>query len=465
MQIISGIIYVMSKILVGFICFTLVFAFPLPLLNAETEAERKKRLETELQNVERQILKQQRLVEDKQLERQSLERDIAIIDGEIKKAQLGIQARSVSITQLSYQIDEKEEMLEILEEKQRRQKDSLASLIRKSANFNDFTLVEVMLSKRTFSDFFSDVATYQTLKESLNESLSILRNIKADTFTQKSQLESKQETEAEMKRIQELEKQEIEKREAEKEKILTVTKGEEENYQKLLESQQKTAAELRNALFELLGGGGGIPFPEAVELAKYAESKTGVAAPLILAILEQETNLGSHLGSCLYSDIRGGKEVMHPDRDAPVFLAVAKAVGFNPDSKQVSCPIVSNGERYGWGGAMGPSQFIPSTWAAYGGVVNAGGGWVYDESSDAIRRINGGTGPANPFSNRDAFLATALLLRDNGANGSYGGDRMAALRYYAGWGGADNPANSFYGDQVMNRKSRLQNDIRVLGSG
>lgn len=431
---------------------------------AESDAERRKRLEAELQNVERQILTQQRLVEDKQTERQSLERDMAIIDGQIKNAQLGIQARSVSINQLALQIREKEGMLEVLEDKQRRQKDSLSDLMRKSSMINDFSLVETVLSKKTFSDFFSSFANYQSLKISLSESLGVLRDIKEDTFDQKNQLESKQETEAEMKLVQELEKQRIEEKEKEKEQILNITKGEEASYQQLLESQQKTAAELRNQLFQLLGGGGGIPFPEAVSLAKYAEGKTGVPAATILAILEQETNLGSHLGSCIYNDVLGGRTVMHPDRDAPVFLAIADILGFDPRGRQVSCPIVSGGEYYGWGGAMGPSQFIPSTWAVYGGIVNTGNGFVYSAANDAIRAINGGTGPANPFNNQDAFLATALLLRDNGANGTYAGDRLAALRYYAGWGGANNPANAFYGDQVMNRKSRLANDIRVLGN-
>lgn len=439
-----------------------VFGYLTPSASAETDTERRTRLEAELQTVERQILTQSRLVEDKQLERQSLERDVSIIEGQIKQAQLGIQARSVAIMQLSDQITDKQETLGILEDKLNRQKDSLSDLIRKSVLLDDFTLVEVMLSKQNFSEFFSDVANYQALKESLSESLGILQGIRQDTHFQKNQLESKHETEAEMKKIQELQKGEIEKKEKEKEKILTVTKGEEKNYQKLLESQQKTASQLRNALFQLLGGGGGIPFPEAVELARYAQSQTGVSAALVLAILEQETNLGSNLGSCIYNDLRGGKEVMHPDRDAPVFVAISGILGFDPRTRSVSCPIVSNGERYGWGGAMGPSQFIPSTWAVYGGIVNNGSGWTYSQSSDAIRRINGSGLPANPFNNRDAFLATALLLRDNGANGSYNSDRLAALRYYAGWGGANNPANSFYGDQVINRKTRLQQEITVL---
>lgn len=431
----------------------------------ETTAERRARLESELKNVEIQIAGQQRLVESKRTERVSLERDISIIEGEIKQAQLGIHARSVAIEQLSDQIGDKEVVLSILEDKSAKQQESLADLVRKSALLEDYSLVEVMLSKNSFSEFFSDVAVFQNIKESLNESLDVLRGIKRDTVDEKENLETKQQTEAEMKLIQELEKEEIEAKEKKKSKILSVTKGEEAEYQRLLSAQQKTASELRSALFALLGGGGGISLPEAIRLAEYASSKTGVDTALILAILEQETNIGSNLGSCLFSDSHSARPVMHPTRDEPVFLGIAKVLGFDPYTRTVSCPIIQNGERVGWGGAMGPSQFIPSTWATYGGMVNSGSGWVYSQASDAIRRINGTATPANPFNNQDAFLATALLLRDNGANGTYAGDRLAALRYYAGWGGASNPANAFYGDQVINRKAKFIGQIRVLSEG
>ena len=446
-----------------FVVFLIMLVVAAPHVSfGETEAERRARIENELQQVEKQILQQQVLVEDKKLERQSLERDLDLIDAEVTKAQLGIQARSLAISQLSDQIGEKAIVLEILEERLGKQRQSLGELMRQTQTVDDFSLVELMLSNQNFSQFFEDFESYRSINESLNDSLTALEEIKTDTLVQKNSLEEKKLTEAELKQLQELEKAEIERKEAEKEQILEVTQGEEAAYQKLLEAQQKTAAELRNQLFELLGGGGGIPLPEAVSLAQYASGRTGVPAALILAILEQETNLGSHLGSCAYNDIRAGRAVMHPDRDQPVFEAIAGILGFDARTRSVSCPIISGGERIGWGGAMGPSQFIPSTWATYGGIVNNGAGWVYSASDDAIRRINGNNSPANPFNNRDAFLATALLLRDNGANGTYAADRTAALRYYAGWGGASNPANAFYGDQVMNRKAKFEGQINVL---
>ena len=450
-----------QSVLAFFLCLS--FLTPYLTVFAETDVERRARLEAQLKSVEQQIAAQEQLVDGKRGERQSLERDLSLIEAEIKQVELGIQARSVAIEQLSDQIGEKEVVLSILEERLKQQQESLADLVRRDAMTDDVTLVEMMLSHDNLSDFFTVAATYQNLKDSLNESLGILHNIRGDTTDQKGQLEGKQETEAEMRRIQELEQERIEQKERNKEQILTVTKGEEREYQALLDSQRQTAAQLRNALFQLLGGGGAIPFPEAIRLAKYASGVTGVDTALILAILEQETNLGSNLGSCLFTDQSSSKPVMHPTRDEPVFLALANVLGFDPYTRKVSCPIYQGGERVGWGGAMGPSQFIPSTWAMYGGLVaNGSGGWVYSQANDAIRRINGGAGPANPFNNQDAFIATALLLRDNGANGTHSGDKLAALRYYAGWGGASNPANAFYGDQVMNRKSRLAQEIQII---
>ncbi len=429
---------------------------------AESDQDRRKKIEAELQNVERQILVQQRLVEEKQMERRSLERDVSIIENEIKKSELEIRSRLLSINRLSGEIKKKKEVLSILEERLSKQKESLSDLIRKSLTLEDFTFVEVILSKDNFSDFFSNIAFYDSVKDSVNKSLAVLKDIRLKTLSQKYELEDKKSEEARMRRLQELEKQEIENKKKKKSYLLSVTKGEEKEYKALLDSQRKTAAQLRSALFELLGGGGGIPFPEAVRLAKYAGKVTGVDAALILAILEQETSLGKNLGGCLFTDSKSGRPIMHPTRDEPVFLAIAKVLGFNPHTRTVSCPYTKNGSRVGWGGAMGPSQFIPSTWARYGGIVSSSNGYIYSAANDRIRQVRGGVLPANPFNNQDAFIATALLLRDNGANGTYASDRLAALRYYAGFGGASNPANAFYGNQVMNRKSRLQQEMEIL---
>ena len=438
-----------------------------PLVSfGETEVERKERLEKQLRELDQQILQQQQKVEAKQAERQTIERDLDIIEAEVSKAQLGIRARALAIEQLLGQIDEKAEVIEILSERSIRQKQSLAELIRKTEEIDNFSLVELMLSNQNFSEFFTDFESFRTINDSLSDSLQVLSELKVDTQIQVESLEDKKLAEAELKEMQEREKAVIEAKEAEKEQILEVAKGEEAAYQAHLAEQQKTAAQLRQQLFELAGGGGQIQFTEAVSLAKFASSKTGVSAALILAILEQESAYGSNIGSCSYNEVVHGKAVMHPDRDQPVFKAIADVLGFDAATQLVSCPWIRSGERIGWGGAMGPSQFIPSTWAIYGGIVSNGSGWSYNQSSDAIRALTGSSGPSSPFRNQDAFMATALLMRDNGAvAGNYNAEWTAAIRYFSGWAGASNPINHPYGDNVMARKQRIEGDIRTLDAG
>ncbi len=429
------------------------------LLQAETDEERKDRLSKELQEINQQILKQQVLVEDTQLERRSLERDIDLLDAQIYKTKLGIKARAIAIEHLGGEIGYKGLMINELNAKLERHRLSLADLVRKTAEIDDYSLAEVMLSDLSLSTFFTNFENYQSLKVSLNEAVTGLKKVRSNTEVEKVSLKEKQEKEEKLKISQEIEKKYIEAKEREKEKILTITKGEEAAYKDLLNSQKKTAAEIKAQLFPLLfSEGGGIKFEEAVKLAQFAGRGLGVSTALILAILEQETNLGSNLGSCTYNQWLHGGPAMNPTRDQPPFLVIAKVLGFDPDRQEISCPPSAKG----WGGAMGPSQFIPSTWAIFGGFVNEGGIWRYDKDKDKIRKIIGKNSPSNPFNNQDAFVATALLLRDNGADGTYRNDRLAALRYYAGFGGAKKAENQFYGDRVMQRKQRLAEDIKTL---
>lgn len=96
---------------------------------------------------------------------------------------------------------------------------------------------------------------------------------------------------------------------------------------------------------------------------------------------------------------------------------------------------------------MGPAQFIPSTWMLYKERL----------------AIATGTNPPNPWDARTAIFATAMLMMDNGADkGTRQSERLAALRYFAGWGNANKPAFAFYGDGVMEYADGFQRDIDVL---
>ena len=61
------------------------------------------------------------------------------------------------------------------------------------------------------------------------------------------------------------------------------------------------------------------------------------------------------------------------------------------------------------------------------------------------------------------FMAAAILLEDNGAAaGGYTAERLAALRYFAGWKNANKSAYAFYGDDVMEIATKIQAQINIL---
>jgi membrane-bound lytic murein transglycosylase B len=133
---------------------------------------------------------------------------------------------------------------------------------------------------------------------------------------------------------------------------------------------------------------------------------------------------------------------MKAPRDTVPYAALAARIGFDPLNTVVSCP-----PSYGYGGAMGPAQFIPSTWILY---------------EDSVAELTGHN-PPNPWDPEDAFMASAILLADNGAKAkTFAAERLAALRYFAGWTNASKSAYAFYGDDVMELATKYQNQIDIL---
>jgi len=396
---------------------------------------RRAELEAELVELEKEIDAQRIILESKQRERVSLERDVAILDAQIEKARLSIRARNITISKLERDIGGKEDTIGSLLEEMERERRSLAQLIRRKHEIDSYSMVEVILAHEDISQVFVDIDSFEFVGRALNESIKQIIETKADTEVEKQSLEEKRIEEIELRQIQELQKRRIEEREKEKATLLRVTKGEEDGYQKVLKAQEKDAAQIRAALFSLRDTAA-IPFGKALELAERAYEKTGVRPAFLLGIIAEESNLGENIGTGTWT------VDMHPTRDRPVFREITARLGLDPDRMPVS-----KKPWYGWGGAMGPAQFIPSTWI------------LFEDKVSALTGHN----PPNPWDTEDAFMASALLLKDNGAaKGTYSAERLAALRYLAGWKNATKPAYAFYGDDVMALAEKYQGMIDAL---
>lgn len=410
-------------------------------------AKRQVELQKELDETNRDIEYWAEILKGKQTETASISRDIAILNAKIGEAKAKIKAKNIIIQQLGKDIGQKTTIIESLEQKIEREQEALAGLIRQMNGIESYTIAELVLSKKEFSNFFADLDSLHSVKNELNRSFVEIRGAKTEVEEEKDVLSKRQAKETDVRKVIEAEQRQIQKNEAEKKKLLAVTKNQEKVYQTIVSERQKKAAQIRSALFSLRDTAA-IPFGAAYGYALETQEITGVRPAFLLAILTQETNLGENVGQCFVTDVTTGsgvgkntgaffKNIMKPGRDIEPFINLANRLGFDPKTKPVSCP-----QRTGYGGAMGPSQFIPSTWAGL------------------EKRIAKAAGTAipDPWIPRDAFFASAIYLSDLGAdNGGYTAEFNAAARYYAG--SAWKTRGQTYAANVMGHAQNIQENM------
>ncbi|MDP3958016.1 MAG: hypothetical protein Q8Q36_00960 [bacterium] len=429
----------------------------------EQVAQHEANLQAEYDALQKEIDHWQGVLDDTRAKAKNLQGDITGLTAQIKEAEAQIRQKNLLITKLGAQIKEKTQKIRTLEGKLSAGKQSLAQLLRRTNEIDALSIVELVLDNRSISDLFQDVDSFASIGKELQEHFNIVRETKASTELERKALDEKKNSETDAKYVVETKKKTIAETEAEKKRLLSVTKQEEAGYQAVLSERQKRAAQLRAALFDLRDTEG-VPFGQALEYANAAAAKTGVRAALILAILTQESDLGRNQGSCILSSLDTGdgvgkntgtffERVMKAPRDTEPFTAITARLGRDWKLTPVSCPpgTVYTSSR-GFGGGMGPSQFIPSTWELFKARIGGMVGLPADS--------------ADPWNPAHSFVATAIYLSDLGARtGSYTSERNAACRYYSGRAcDARRPINYVYGNSVMKKAEEIQANIDFLKS-
>lgn len=411
-------------------------AIPLQSFAAETtaaSAAERETLEKELKELEAQIVEHEKTIISLKKEGKTLSSEIKTLTSKVDKLNLQIRAVTLSLARLDKEIAVKEGDIKVTETKIDKNREALSHTLQQMYEQNQVNLIEVLLQNPTLTAFVGGVNTLLTVQNNLSTAIQKITELKNELVDKREELVLQRADAAELKAYQASQRAAVESTKKEKNTLLTATKGKESEFQKLLVETRKTAAQIRDRLFQLLGGGQ-MTFGEAYKIAKFTEDATGVSAALILAVVDRESALGQNVGRCNY------KTAMHPTRDIPIFLELTASLGIDPSTVLVSCANVDGA----YGGAMGATQFIPSTWNIY---------------KERIGEIVGTSNPS-PWNNSAAFVGTALYLKDAGAGTSVASWREATARYYAGsrwrrhlWG---------YGDRVAQKALQFAEDIKEL---
>lgn len=433
------------RFLIVFLLTVLVFGFAANFGFAQQNSAEREELERQLAALESEISKHEATIAEYQKQGKTLQGEIGNLNAKINKLNLQIKAINVTLAKLDKEIAATTGEIKEAETKLDTNRAALVRLLRQLYEQDRIGLVEVMLKNSRLSDFVNNLHHLLSLQDTLLLTVNKVVKLRDNLVEKKEDLSIKRTDAAALKIAQDAQRAAANGAKQEKSSLLAQTKGQESKFQSILKETKKTAAEIRKRIFQFFGGGE-MSFDEAYQLAKLAQQATGVRAAFILAILDKESALGQNVGRCPY------ETAMHPTRDLPPFLALVSALKqagtAPPEPIMVSCP-----NRDGaYGGAMGPAQFIPSTWKLY---------------ASRIAELTGHN-PASPWNNGDAIMGTALYLKDasGGCDSIYSRqtdiERCAAAKYYAGgrwrshlWG---------YGDRVVTKAAQFQQDIDILNS-
>ena len=404
------------------VLMTVILVFPAVIGAQESNGTvDRETLTRQLEALEREAEAIDKTIQSVQAEARTLKNDLKLLDNQIRQRELEIRRLTLVIRQTETDIVKKSVTIkELIKEISVSQRE-LAGSVRELAARSDDNLVEIMLSNDNLSDFFGALNSLESLQKKIQETLDGLRERKIKLEKEKAELEEFREEQQQAKAIQEVDKRGLGQKRLERDQLLKLTQGKESLFQELLKKKKTDIAAIRNQLFYLEKTG--ITAEEALKYARLAADRVGIRVAFLLALLEVETGrqfengqitVGSNLGTGNWKTdmydcyVNLGRRTT-AEKQKAAFFQITGELGLDPDKMPVS-----RKPNYGCGGAMGPGQFIPTTWLLFNGRV-----------AEIV-----GRSIASPWVVEDSFTAAGLFLADSGAKSKTKTGEIAAARTY-----------------------------------
>lgn len=373
----------------------------------------------QIEEIQRQIDNYGKQIESARNKSQTLQNEINNLNAKISQVQLEIKSLGLSINKTNLEMGATKTKISDAKDKINKHKSVLAQYVQIIYENDQRTLAEIFLKNQSMSDFFNELNSIQITQDNLKTAIDDSKKLKEQLEQHQIDLEDKQTEFERAKRLQEVEKRSIDSAKEARAKLLKDTQGKETKFQELVKKSQQDIQAIKNQIGYLIQNG--VSAEEAVKYGQLAAIGTGIRPAYLLAELELESATGGNVGKCYIIDSASGAtrritngqiytKGIHPTRDLALFLRITTELGRDPFQTPISCGS-------SWGGAMGPAQFIPSTWIGYAAQV--------------ARLV--GRSIANPWNIEDAFMAAAVKLAKDGANSQTRvGEIAASKRYYCG---------------------------------
>lgn len=428
-----------------------IFVNPLILRGAIQDDIEAKNKQIEFLN--QQIEQYQQQIEQKQGEARTLSGELSILNTKISQIQAEIRSLSLSVERANGEISQTTTQIKEAENKIIKHRSALGAAVRILNRAEQENLIEIILKNANFSEFFGNLTQIQNTQENLRATIIDIRELKNDLEEKEENLREQKKELENLKSIQQISKRSADQIKAEKNNLLKVTKGEEVRFQQLVKKSQTDIGKIRAQVVYLQQNG--VSAEDAVKYAQLAAIAVGIRPAFLLGILEIESRLGYNVGTGNWNDdmyqcylrlskiAKTAQRKKHYENRAEIeknaFFAVIGKLGLDPNSVKVS-----REPSYGCGGAMGPAQFIPSTWLGY---------------EDEVSRLTGHN-PPNPWNVEDAFTASAIKLARAGATSkTRAGESAAARAYLSGKTNCSSYTCNSYTNAVLRKAAEIEQNL------
>jgi len=207
--------------------------------------------EQEIKQLEEQATAYKKQLESAQSQKNTLKNQISLIESRINKLKndiyitnAKIDSTSLKIEELSLDIDEKQNEID-------KRKEGLANMLQILYEYDQESLIELVLTKESFSEFVNQVHYLESLQESVQKDLTAFLELKQQLEEQKTAAEKQRNDLYTLNNQLRTQKMIVDQEKQQKNNLLTQTKGQEKQYQFLLDDTLKKQAEIQQEIYLL----------------------------------------------------------------------------------------------------------------------------------------------------------------------------------------------------------------------
>lgn len=424
-----------------------IFVFTFNTVQAQENTEQKKEeLRKQLSEIEAQIQNYDSKIYEIKKEQNSLKKEVSVLNNQIQKQQLEIKVINLNLKETENEISEKKQEIIDLDKELAQKKSLLQRVIIELDNYDKISWFEIILKGGDISDILGQIQSIYQLQREVNAFIQNIDKLKEELNSEQETLKEKKRDLERLQSLNAIQRVSLSRKKTQKTQLIRKTRGSELRYKKLKKLSKKEIQTIKQQLYKLESVGISMSFEEAYEKAKFAGEKTGIRPAFLLGIFQVESKMGTYIGGGnwqrdLYQCYINLGKRSRAEKEKRAFLEITSSLGLNPDSMPVS-----KKPNYGCGGAMGAAQFLPTTWLGY---------------KNQIMSLTGNN-PPSPWNIEDAFVASSILLSNNGANSrTIAGERKAAAKYIAGSRWQRSVAQR-YASQVLEWADFYQNQIDAI---